>query len=322
VAPDKMDLLFGKNAPTDVDLDDEDELFELLRQASPVRLEELDLVLRTIVAQQILAGTPPLVWQTAQRLRSVGLARHQVLDQLSRALAPVMESLVEGDVEGFEDRYETLLQALPLASETDIERCVRGLVSPYEHVTVDELAEQVLDELGVTEPTAAVRDLIESVIDRMIQNEEIELLAGDIVVDPERLCRGIVLTTRVTAEAAWPPLDTDLAGLSYLTGDVADSALDTSPGRLLQARVRQGEVVVEPGSEPALDTDLVDRIRRAYVIETAENALPISFRIRRTPTPAVRTRGCSKAGNSRGPHRRRCSRVEATRALQSSIPHR
>ena len=273
-----MQVIFGENAPGDLDLDDSDQLRAYLKKTSPVPLEDLELALHEVVVRQILEDNPPLVWETAQRLHALRLARHKVFEQLSLALAPALKSLLDGDSEGFEERYTTNLRALPHASEMDIERTVEALLSRDVHVSLDDLQEQLRDGLDVTDPTGAVDELIESVLDRMLDDGLLELLAGDIVVNPEQLCGGIVLTTRMADGLDdWPPLDTDLAGFGAFTDEFGDPPADASPGQLLQARLRDDVVVVEPASEPPLDGEISAAIRRAYDIETEETGLPMIF---------------------------------------------
>ena len=271
-----MTLLFGKNAPTDLDLEDSDQLRAYLKKTSRVSLEGAELMLREILARQILEDNPPLVWETAQRLYAPPMARHKVMDQLSRALAPVLGAAVNGDAEGFDARYTRNLLALPVA-EFDVENAVMALLSTDERFTFDDLRERIPTELGSAEPNEAVSDLIESVIDRMLESDLIELLAGDVVVAPEYVCRDIVLTTRVTDDAGWDPLETDFAGLGVLTDDGVESFVGASPGQLLLGRVGDDLLMTEPIPEPPVDGRLLDRIRLAYATEAEEAGLPLTF---------------------------------------------
>jgi hypothetical protein len=276
VALDKRKLLFGRNVPPDLDLDDDDQFRAALKKAAPFQPDEVELALFEIVAHQILDGDPPLVWETAQRLHARGLGRRQLMLELALAAAPAMSAAISGDPDAFDERYAKSLRALPMATDRDIEDAAGVLLSRRERMTLDELHERLLASLDITELIDEVTDLIESVTDRMLMADELALVAGDIVVDPEQLCQGIVLTTRVAPD--WPALDTDLAGLSYLTDEVADPPADATPGQLLQGRIHNGEVVVEPIPEPLLDDSFVDAIRQAYAIESEETGLPQTFR--------------------------------------------
>jgi SEC-C motif len=271
-----MKLIFGRNVPPDLDLDDDAEFRAALKKAAPFQPDEVELALFEVVARQILEGAPSLVWETAQRLHARGLGRRQLMLELALAAAPAVTAAIGGDPGAFGERYARSLQALPMATERDIEDCVRSLLSSNERMTLDQLHEQALAGLDVSELIDEVTDLIESVTDRMLMADELQLVAGDIVLDPEQLCRGIVLTTRVTPD--WPALDTDLAGLSYLTDDVADPPIDTAPGQLLQGRLQNGEVVFEAVHELPLDAAFVDAIRQAYALESEETGLPQTFR--------------------------------------------
>ncbi len=271
-----MTLLFGKNAPTDLDLGDTDQLRAYLKKTSRVPLVDFELTLRQIVARQILEDNPPLVWETAQRLNSPPMARHEIMDHLSRALAPVLGAALAGDSEGFEERYARNLRALPV-SETDVEDVVMALLASDERLSFDDLPDRVSSELGSAEPSDAVDDLIESVIDHLLEIDAIGLLAGDVVVDPEYVCREIVLTTRVGSGDGWDPMEADFAGLSVLTDEVAELPADVGAGQLLVGRVHDGELIVEPIPEPPVDEGLLDRVRLAYAIEAEETGLPQSF---------------------------------------------
>ena len=138
------------------------------------------------------------------------------------------------------------LRALPLATESGRRKRREGAALLRRTPDLRRLQRAGLGGARHHGADDAVSDLIESVLDRMLEYDEIELLAGDIVVDPEQLCRGIVLTTRVSEIAAWPPLETDLAGLSYLTDDFAEPPADVAPGQLLLAGSARVEVVAEP----------------------------------------------------------------------------
>ena len=272
----KLTLIFGKNVPPDLDLDDDDQFRAALAKAAPFAPDQVELALFDIVAHQILEEDPPVVWETAQRLHARGLGRRQVMLELALAAGPAVSAAIGGDPDAFDRRYATSLRALPVATVTDVEAATRELLSTPERMTIDELVERLLVRLDVTELIDEVTDLIESVTDQMLLADELELVAGDIVVDPEQLCRGIVLTTRVGPD--WPALDTDLAGFSYVTDEVADPPADAAPGQLVLGRLHDGEVVVEPIPEPPLDEGFVDAIRQAYALESEETGLPQTFR--------------------------------------------
>jgi hypothetical protein len=208
----------------------------------------------------------------------LGHSRQAVLEQLTRALAPVIQAATRGESEGFLEEYEALLRSLPLPSEADVHRAVKGQLLAGGPVAFDALLENVLAELYSGEPTEAARDHAESVVDQMADEGEIELTAGDVVVDPEVLCSGIVLTTRVLASEDWPPLDTDFAGFDVEPDDVEDPPSDAAAGELLAGRWSDDTVIVETCPEPALRADLVEAFRRAYDVATAEAGLPLSFR--------------------------------------------
>jgi hypothetical protein len=281
VQPEKLSLLFGKSElPDSVDLDREDGTIEYIRQTSILPMDDLEVALRAVLARQILDENPPLVWETARRLLGLGRERHEVLEQLSRALSPIIEAAVQGETDGYEERYESLLRALPLRTEEDIRSAIRSVLMVESLPSLDNLSSGVLAELYDVDLEQPDEEPIDDVIDQMIQNGELELVAGDVVVDPAQLCVEAVLTTRVV-DGVWPPVQTDFAGLAAVTDDFDDIPAGAEPGQLVVGRIRNGRAtveLVELVDTPPLREGVVAAIREAYDAESAEAGLPLTFR--------------------------------------------
>jgi hypothetical protein len=285
VATDKLSLLFGNNPPHYLNLDDVDELRAALEAVLPADLPDFQISLRQAIARQILDDDPPLAWETAQRLLSLGMDRLEVLTQLVAAFRPVIEAAMYRDTApelGLEPLpvpdYEELLRQLPIPTDDQIEEIVREVIEARRSINSDDLVEAVFAELELSDKPAPVRDAVELLLDELMEADELAILPNDEYVLPEALVQGIVLTTRKTSPSEWPPLDTDLAGFGFLVDPIADLPLGVDSGDLVGARHLVDEIIVRP-APPIEDnpTDLAE-IRRAYEAQEAVAGFPVSFR--------------------------------------------
>jgi hypothetical protein len=56
----------------------------------------LHLAIHEVVANQLIGGDPPVVWATAQRLRTLGYDRHEILHMLGRAMSDELWDALQG----------------------------------------------------------------------------------------------------------------------------------------------------------------------------------------------------------------------------------
>jgi hypothetical protein len=211
VDPDRVEFLFGRPLPG-TDLADEHTRWELLRADRPAG--ERMLAVRTVLAAQILADDPPDVWWTARRLLAVGRDRHDVMDELARALLPVLDRSV-GDGHPLDTAgYRARLAALPRSADVVAGEIQADVVRRYGVITAEELHEHTgallgrdpddRDEIAVA--WWGVHDL-----DRDIPHRRVE---PGLVVHAPTLAAAAVLTRRLTDEervTARLRVDTDLA---------------------------------------------------------------------------------------------------------------
>ena len=158
---------------------------------------------------------------------------------------------------------------------------IETLMNARRRMSADDLHDEVSLELGLNEDYEDAYDLIDRILNAALDAKQIsQLPEGDLVV-PARLCLGIVLTTRVTEHADWPPLDTDLVGFTFLIG-LEEDLVDAEPPnagreRMAVARHEPGGITisVEPARAPTAEE--VAAIRRAYDSVWKYAGLPVSF---------------------------------------------
>jgi hypothetical protein len=73
----------------------------------------LHMTIHEIVAAQIVDDDPPEVWATAQRLRTLGYGRHEVLHMLGAAMTPQLWGALHDDREYDREAHRVALAALP-----------------------------------------------------------------------------------------------------------------------------------------------------------------------------------------------------------------
>jgi Domain of unknown function (DUF1841) len=108
---DDRSLLFRAAHPElDAALDDR-------RETAVVGGEEINprlhLAIHEIVANQLIAGDPPEVWATAQRLRRLGYDRHEVLHMLGSAISGELWGALRGRSGYDHTAHVAALEALP-----------------------------------------------------------------------------------------------------------------------------------------------------------------------------------------------------------------
>jgi hypothetical protein len=73
----------------------------------------LHLAIHEVVAQQLIAGDPPEVWATAQRLRRLGYHRHEILHMLGGAMSGQLFEALQGGRPYDHAEHVVALDALP-----------------------------------------------------------------------------------------------------------------------------------------------------------------------------------------------------------------
>lgn len=256
---------------------------------------------RTVIANQVLDGTPPDTWTTAQRLQALGLGRHETMDQLVGALRPFVEAALH-DQRPFDPRaYADELARLP---------AVGGALDTYLDVLrervaagADELRALVVARLDLDPEAPSTAAQLDAVEGELLEDPDspVTMLAPDVFVHVPAIADGIVLTHRLTAQeqaAAYLDLDADLAAfVRFPEPRVGDEPLefddDTEPvawvgpegwladlpeGALLSVRVAgEGDVTISVlDAAPVAPPGLVDLLRAAYDAEVEEPWLPVT----------------------------------------------
>lgn len=301
--PERAQFLFGTEDPG-IDADDESELIafferELIDAGEDVRLESR-AAMRAVVARQILLDEPPEAWPTVQRLRSSGLDRAEILEQMAFVVAYEVH-LVLAEEDGDDDRYVSFLTRLPLPPAGEIAGALESAVAREQGVSVARACDEILDALGRTDDELAIR-LFDFVMDQQITDRALHILAADRLVHAPTLTKGIVLTHRLNESEmelgvlSW--VGSDLAGfawcdtLSSPDGDEIEVFSldfghvgwlgpegwlgDHTADNLIAVRVDDGVVRSERvPTEPAPDDHLVARLRALYDSEIDESGLPL-----------------------------------------------
>jgi hypothetical protein len=105
--PDERALLIRAAHPQ-LDIDAETLLADG-REMNP----RLHLTIHEIVATQLVDDDPPEVWATAQRLRSLGYGRHEILHMLGAAMSEQLWAGLHDQREYDPDEHRAALDALP-----------------------------------------------------------------------------------------------------------------------------------------------------------------------------------------------------------------
>lgn len=304
----RFQFLFGfDEAP--VAVDDEDELAgwfaEDLSGGPRDATEPIRALMRVVVARHVLTDTPPVTWQTAQRLLDAGLDRSVVLDELTLAVMVEARRCLGDEGGRFDDeRYAATLATLPLPTVAEIEDAVKRITSARRGIAIDELREGVLGALG-REP---LDELAAGIVGRVIEQQwadggRLVLLADDVLVHLPSASAGAVLTHRVNeSELELGVLScagTDLAlfawneDLRVPSGEPIET-FSVEPGHagwlgpegwlsahaagdLIEVRLVDGVVHIAPAAELAPDAALEGRLAGVHAHETEESGLPVTF---------------------------------------------
>ena len=257
------------------------------------------------IVERVIDERPPEVWAAARRLLDAGRTGLAGLTELAVAYAQAAETAEAAERPDFEAAFAAQLAALPLPSAGAIADAMVAAVRERGRATVDEVFEAAAQRTGRPADDPLTEHIFDHVFEDLSTGDGLlALLAGDRVVHVEDLTAGIVLTHRITEEEYELDLlavgfdlagfvrrdDVHLRGGEGLDEDELDDGQlawsgpdgwldDYRPGSLVAVRVRlDGLVDVTPldDEEPALDADLVARLRDVYDAEVAEPWLPVA----------------------------------------------
>jgi len=326
VDADRVVFLFDTTEPP-FDLDDEDALIAFF--SSEVEQTETEAALgeegddfgasigrfralfRMIVASQILHDTPPEIWQTVQRLSTLGLARDDIWRQLMLALTYEIR-VVLGDEESVpteatfkEEHYASLLARLPAANVRAVVDALTATIADDQGLSLSNVQPRVLARLGRSDDELSAM-LVDEMIERGLDEDgALFLLAGDRCVHVPTLCEDIVLTHRLEQlecdTGVLSCVSNDLAGfawyddLSLPDGGEVEDVFSMEPGHigwqgpdgwldglsagdLIAVSVNNGVVRLEHVADAAEpDDEVTARLRRVYDAEAAERELPVTM---------------------------------------------
>ncbi len=291
--PDRLRFLFG-TIPDEGAWAGEDGRIALLRAD---RSDE-DLPLRTVVANQVLDGSPAQTWTTAAALGALALDRHAVMDVLVDVLAPFVASALR-DKEPFDDVGYTAVLAGLARTPTDAEvEAYLAVAAEQVALPLQRLRELAAARLGLDRAADPLLDRIEELV--IGPDAPITTAAPDLLVYVPALVAGVVLTHRLSAAEhveSHLELDADLAGFlrvpEPLVGGVAldqhdgawcgpENWLDGLPlDALLAVRVGvDGAVTLTPlDADPVAPEGLIEAVRAVYDTEQAALGLPVTAEI-------------------------------------------
>jgi hypothetical protein len=305
--PQKASLLFG-DVPPWADLDDREDRATLLaeRLAIPDDASSgqiVRLMLYETVATQIAEENPPEVWATARRLMVRGMESDQVLANLVIALEPSIHRSITDERPFDLAAYAAALGHLPLPTPAETETTMVAVTREQQPIPIDDLERLTGELLGFAHEEEPFWSLLDEVSDQIMDPDgPLVLLAGDLVVEPESLCSGIVLTHQINEaerELGVLTVSVDLVGFvrteASVLGDDADEleTFSAEEGHLawrgpkdwldrfdvgdhVSVRMIDGSVVIESIEPPVLDDALVADLRGVYDRAVDEPGLPVS----------------------------------------------
>jgi hypothetical protein len=271
----KAALLFD-TVPDWADPDDPDDRATLLAEefADDGHLARaLRAGLFEVVANQIADDDPPAVWATAERLLAMGIDRRQVLRNLVLVVMGQVQAIL-GTKKTFDlEAYRAALDRLPLPTFEELASVMVQIARERQPIDIEVLESLTMARLGHPVEGEPYESLLDAATDRIIGDAgPLEVLAGDLVVEPVSLCANVVLTHRLTEEEQGDDVLTlgpDLAGFLRLEDPVrrtdgAELHLDLledgnagwhgpegwlrafPAGALLAVRLRDGAIAIEP----------------------------------------------------------------------------
>jgi hypothetical protein len=216
--PAKISFLFGQ-VPAWADPEDPDHqaalLSELVDEDDPESAAQVAVYL--VLANQVMVGEPPEVWETAQRLLGLGLDRKDVLGQMAMVLEyEIMDGLDGGadddgaDDDGADDdgagddgadsnaAYMAGLATLPIPRPTKVSEAILAIVRELQPIDDDELLAKVSAAVDVPVGQLLHTSLMERVLDDLLNDEVLVYLTDDRVVEPATFCSGAILTHRLS----------------------------------------------------------------------------------------------------------------------------
>lgn len=272
--PQKTALLFGEvSAGTDVS--DPDERSGLIAARHP-EVSPVELAVRGAIAAQIIDDDPPEVWRGAQRLLALGLADKDVMRQLVLTFTPYILDVLDGEGSFDLTRYVAAVGRLPLPDTDDARRALCDAARARRSATMDQLIADAAETLGAVADDGGVKSLLARLLDELLDEaEQVQLLAGNVVVDVPTLLAEVVLTHRVDADRD----DLFDAGIDLVAFErVADDEVVPATGSgVVAVRFADGALSVTPlAAEPEPDPALVERLRGCYDAAVAEPWLPVA----------------------------------------------
>ncbi|MBS1846835.1 MAG: SEC-C domain-containing protein [Actinobacteria bacterium] len=194
----RIAFVFDRNLdPGEIDLDDENQLYDLVAGAFP-GLDEGQVAPRMAVAKMILADDPPVMWETVERLTADGVARDDIWSGLALTVLVALRDVMDGDAEAMSpERLGERLAQLPIPGWGDVYDVIERTVGDRTDLDVDALGDVVRRQFGFGD-TDAGQVVLDRVVDDLVEVGDLVLVADDVVVDPVRLVAASVFTHRLT----------------------------------------------------------------------------------------------------------------------------
>lgn len=211
VAAERFEYVFGTTVGPEAWAEaDEDERVALVEKRFGPRANA-DLVVRSVVVAQIVAGEPPRMWATAQRLDTEGFDVDGVVDQLTIVFAQtVRDAMRQASVEDLQlddekrERATTELEAgfaarldrLPIPSPEEVDDALVDVAADLAVVHQDDLVGQTVARFGSWAGDPLFGHLAEDAVEQLLEHDTSPLVVvpGDRVGHAERLRAGVVLT--------------------------------------------------------------------------------------------------------------------------------
>jgi hypothetical protein len=273
--PQKTAFLFG-DVTAGTDVSDPDERSGLIAARHP-EVSPVELAVREAIAAQIIDDDPPEVWRSAQRLLALGMDDEDVMRQLVLTFTPYILEVLDGDGAFDLARYVAAVSRLPLPDTDDVRRALQDAARARRTATMEQLIADAAATLGAVADGGGVKSLFARLLDELLDEaDQVQLLAGDVVVDVPTLLAEVVLTHRVDADRD----DLFDSGIDLVAFDrvAGDEVVPVSGPGVVAVRFTDGALSVTPlAVEPELDPVLVERLRSCYDAAVAEPWLPVAI---------------------------------------------
>jgi hypothetical protein len=150
--------------PDEIDLDDEDQLYDLVAGTFPA-LDEGQIPPRMVVAKMILTDDPPVMWETVERLAADGVARGDIWSGLALTVLVALRDVMDGDTEAMSpERLAGRLAQLPVPGWDDVYDAIERTVGDRTDLRVDALADAVRQRFGFGDADAG-QVVLDQVVD-------------------------------------------------------------------------------------------------------------------------------------------------------------